>query len=336
MRALLQKLFINRDYGLLFMGRLVSQVGDGILYFALTWLVLDLTGSGTVLGTLLLVSSIPGVVLAPLAGVLADMWNRKSIVVITDIVRGLVLLALGAVHAAGHLSLAMLYAATIAFSICGVLFGPAISAAIPGMVKREELTAANARNNFSRSATGIIGPALGALLLASRLHGCFHHYRHLFPPFCSVGDVHSLSQAGAWYLPAGLGTGPGLWGQLQGMSFTYVWQNSSLRGMIGYAIALNFIAAPIMSIIMPYFGKEVLQMSAEHYGLVKSAVPAGLLIGTFFVGALTQRISKERLLVGGVIGQSLGGMLIGVAAMPVVYQQLSEVTLLGSLWSRLS
>jgi len=84
---LLQKLFINRDYGLLFMGRLVSQVGDGILYFALTWLVLDLTGSGTALGTLLLVSSIPGVVLAPLAGVLADMWNRKSIVVITDIVR---------------------------------------------------------------------------------------------------------------------------------------------------------------------------------------------------------------------------------------------------------
>lgn len=135
MRALLQKLFINRDYGLLFMGRLASQVGDGILYFALTWLVLDLTGSGTALGTLLLVSSIPGVVLAPLAGVLADMWNRKSIVVITDIVRGLVLLALGAVHAAGHLSLAMLYAATIAFSICGVLFGPAISAAIPGMVK---------------------------------------------------------------------------------------------------------------------------------------------------------------------------------------------------------
>jgi len=331
LRALLQKLFINRDYGLLFMGRLVSQVGDGILYFALTWLVLDLTGSGTALGTLLLVSSIPGVVLAPLAGVLADMWNRKSIVVITDIVRGLVLLALGAVHAAGHLSLAMLYAATIAFSICGVLFGPAISAAIPGMVKREELTAANARNNFSRSATGIIGPALGALLLALVGYtGVF-----IITGICFL--LSALSEMFIRFPKQELGTSQRGWEQVRAYGvnfrdgFTYVWQNSSLRGMIGYAIALNFIAAPIMSIIMPYFGKEVLQMSAEHYGLVKSAVPAGLLIGTFFVGALTQRISKERLLVGGVIGQGLGGMLIGVAAMPVVYQQLSEVTLLGSL-----
>ena len=271
MRALLQKLFINRDYGLLFMGRLVSQVGDGILYFALTWLVLDLTGSGTALGTLLLVSSIPGVVLAPLAGVLADMWNRKSIVVITDIVRGLVLLALGAVHAAGHLSLAMLYAATIAFSICGVLFGPAISAAIPGMVKREELTAANARNNFSRSATGIIGPALGALLLALVGYtGVF-----IITGICFL--LSALSEMFIRFPKQELGTSQRGWEQVRAYGvnfrdgFTYVWQNSSLRGMIGYAIALNFIAAPIMSIIMPYFGKEVLQMSAEHYGLVKSA-----------------------------------------------------------------
>ena len=48
--SLWQRLFINRDYGLLLLGRLVSQIGDGIYYFALTWLVLDLTGSGAVVG----------------------------------------------------------------------------------------------------------------------------------------------------------------------------------------------------------------------------------------------------------------------------------------------
>ena len=61
-----QRLFINRDYGLLFWGRLVSQVGDGVHYLALTWLVLDLTGSGTALGTMLFASSIPMVVWRPL------------------------------------------------------------------------------------------------------------------------------------------------------------------------------------------------------------------------------------------------------------------------------
>ncbi len=328
---MLQKLFINRDYGLLFFGRLVSQIGDGVLYFVLTWLVLDLTGSGTALGTLLLISSIPGVILAPLAGVLADMWSRKHIVVITDIIRGIVLLAVGAVHAAGHLTLAVLYGATIVFSICGVLFGPAITAAIPGMVKREELTAANARNNFSRSATGIIGPALGALLLG--LVG----YTGVFVITGICFLLSAISEMFIRFPKQEFGAAQRGREQLRAYGinfkegFTYVWQRSSLRGLIGYAIALNFIAAPIMSIIMPYFGKEVLQMSAEHYGFVKSAVPAGLLVGTFFVGALTQRLSKERLLVGGIIGQGLGGILLGLAAVPMVYQQLSELTLLGSL-----
>ena len=115
--------------------------------------------------------------------------------VITDIVRGLVLWLLEWCMLGGHLSLAMLYASYDCLFLSAVaLFDPA-SAAIPGMVKREELTAANARNNFSRSATGIIGPALVLYSSFSRLHGCFHHYRHLFSSlFCSVGDVHSLSK----------------------------------------------------------------------------------------------------------------------------------------------
>lgn len=79
----------------------MSQIGDGISYFAVTWLILDLTGSGTALSTLLLVSSLPGIVLAPFTGVLADMWDRKKIVVITDIIRGIILLAVAAAHAAG-------------------------------------------------------------------------------------------------------------------------------------------------------------------------------------------------------------------------------------------
>ena len=126
-----QRLFINRDFGLLFWGRLVSQIGDGIHYFALTWLVLEMTGSGTALGTLLFASSIPGVILAPFTGVLADLWDRKKIVVSMDIVRGLILLILAAIFKAGSLTLPILYGATVLSSLCGVLFGPAISAAIP-------------------------------------------------------------------------------------------------------------------------------------------------------------------------------------------------------------
>ena len=150
-----------------FLGPLSFTDRDGIHYFALTWLVLEMTGSATALGTLLFASSIPGVILAPFTGVLADLWDRKKIVVSMDIVRGLILLILAAIFKAGSLTLPILYGATVLSSLCGVLFGPAISAAIPGLVKKEELIKANSLNNFSRAATMIIGPVLGAFLLGA-------------------------------------------------------------------------------------------------------------------------------------------------------------------------
>ena len=170
-KTLGQRLFINRDFGLLFWGRLVSQVGDGIHYLALTWLVLDLTGSGTALGTLLLVSSLPMVLLAPFTGVLADLWDRKTIVVSMDVVRGLVILALGFIHKQGYLTMPILYGATVLSSLCGVLFGPAISAAVPGLVKKEELVRPTL-STAVQGATQIIG-----------LAGAFILYNWLLRPF---------------------------------------------------------------------------------------------------------------------------------------------------------
>lgn len=328
---MLKKLLINRDYGLLFLGRLVSQIGDGISYFAVTWLILDLTGSGTALSTLLLVSSLPGIVLAPFTGVLADMWDRKKIVVITDIIRGIILLVVAAAHAAGSLTVGLIYAATALSSICSVLFGPAISAAIPGLVKREELTAANVRNNFARSATGIIGPSLGALLVGLAgytgvfaINGvCFllSAVSEMFIRFPK--QTFSSTLRGTEQLKA--------YGANFKAGFTYIWQDVGLRALIGFAVILNFLATPLFNITLPYFGKEVLNMPAQHFGLVKSTFPVGFLVGTLLVGLLTEKFAKTQLLVSGIIGQGLMGIAIGMVALPVFYTNVSGLALLGCL-----
>jgi DHA3 family macrolide efflux protein-like MFS transporter len=331
MRNLLKRLFINRDFGLLFMGRVVSQVGDGMNYFAMTWLVLDLTGSGAALSTLLLALSVPTIVLAPFTGVLADMWDRKKIVVITDIIRGLILLAVAGIHAAGALTVGVLYAAAALSSICSVLFGPAVSAAIPSMVEREELTAANVRNNFARSAPGIIGPSLGALLVG--LAG----YTGVFAINGTCFLLSALSEVFIRFPQQEFSRAQGRGAQLQAYTenfrqgLAYVWQHGNLRTLIGYGVALNFIATPVFDIVMPFFGKEVLQMSPESFGLVKSTLPVGLLVGTLLVGFLSQRVPKEKLLVRAIVGQGFAGVFIGVIALPAFYGQLSMPALLGCL-----
>lgn len=329
-QSLWQRLFINRDYGLLFWGRLVSQVGDGILYFALTWLVLDLTGSGAALGTLLFVSSVPGVLLAPFSGVLADMWDRKTIVVTMDIARGLISLVVAWIFKTGQLSLPILYVATTLSALCGVLFGPAISAAIPGMVKKEELVKANALNNLSRSATMIIGPVIGALLLGGAgyfgvflLNGIsflLSAFSEMFIRFPKTEILESQEESRGSQFVRSLKEG-----------FVYIWSNGGLRTLILFAVVLNFLGAPMFGVLFPYLGKEILKMEAQHFGLAQSAMPVGIILGTLSIGYLTKRFTKDRLLVVGIIAQGIVGAILGFLALPTFNQLLDPFTTLVAL-----
>lgn len=322
-KTLVERLFINRNFALLFWGRLVSQVGDGIHYLALTWLVLDLTGSGTALGTLLLVSSLPMVLLAPFSGVLADLWDRKTIVVSMDVVRGLVILSLAFTHKLGYLNMPILYGLTVVSSLCGVLFGPAISAAVPGMVKREELVKANALNSFSRAATQIIGPVAGALVL-----GTLGYYG----AFVINGTAFLLSAFSELFIrfpeqQKSPGHGGGARAGIQFIQsfregFSFVWQHTGLRALIFFGVALNFLSSPLLNVVFPYFGKEILLLDATQYGNLQAALPVGFLFGTALIGFMTKRFKKESLLAGGITIQGALIVFMGVLALPSVFEGL--------------
>lgn len=325
-----RRLFINRDFGLLFWGRLISQAGDGIHYFALAWLVLDLTGSGTALGTMLFASSLPAVILAPFSGVLADLWDRKTIVVSMDILRGLILLSLAAVFKAGFLNMTILYVATVFSSLCGVLFGPAISATIPGLVEKDELVKANSLNNFSRGATMIIGPVAGAFLLGASgyfgvflINGIAFLLSAVSEMFIRFPRVLREKPEGAEKLTP---TGE-FWHSLK-EGFIYIWQNIGLRTIIFFALAINFLASPLFSVILPYLGKEILQFKAEQFGTVQAGFPVGFLLGTLAIGYLTNKFTKGFLLAAGISVQGVIAILMGILALPSVYGLMSVYALL--------
>lgn len=326
-QSLMQRLFINRDFALLFWGRLVSQVGDGVHYLALTWLVLDLTGSGTALGTMLFMSSIPSVLLAPFTGVLADLWDRKTIVVAMDIVRGLIILSLAAIFKAGHLTMPILYVATVFSSLCGVLFGPAVSATLPGLVKKDELVKANSLNNLSRATTMIIGPVFGAFLLGTTgyfgvflINGIAFILSAISEMFIRFPKVSKGEQKGTNQFFTSLKDG-----------FGYIWGQIGLRTLIFFAVALNFFSAPLLSVVLPYLGKEVFLLDANQYGTVQASLPLGFLVGTALIGLLTKKFRKEALLAFAIMLQGVIVLTMGPLALPVVYGSLSIPTILSTL-----
>jgi len=298
------------------MGKLVSQLGDGVHYFALTWLVLDLTGSGAALGTMLFFSSLPMVVLLPFSGVIADTIDRKLLIVSMDVVRGLVMLGLGLIYLQGKMSLPILFGATIIHALCAVLFNPAISASMPNLVHKDELVRANARDSLCQSATGIVGPIIGAFLLAAS------GYSGVFMIAGTAFLLSAASETLIHFSRSRRGKTEFNFGAKFKSGLQFVGTNRGLRTVIMMALAINFCLSPVFSVAYPYLGKEILLLESKAYGIAQSSYPTGLLLGTFLVGLLMKRYAKVKLLASGVLAVGVLVVILGLLGIPAVYATL--------------
>lgn len=158
----IQLLRSNHDFRRLFIGQLVSQTGDWFNSVALFTLLLSLTGSGEAVGYILIIKLLPSFFAGPLAGVVADRFNRKTIMIVADIVRGFLVLGFLLVQRPEQVWL--VYALAALEVVVSTFFDPAKSAAIPNIVSREELVSANALSAASWSVTLALGAALGGLV----------------------------------------------------------------------------------------------------------------------------------------------------------------------------
>jgi MFS family permease len=149
----------NRDFRLLWLGQVVSQLGDWFDTIALFTLVLRLTGSGRAVGLVLVARFLPSVFLAPLSGVLADRFNRRHIMIASDVARALVVLGFLFVRDPGQVWL--VYVLTVLQLAFSAFFEPARSAALPSVVAPRDLLTANAISAVTWSAMLTLGAAVG-------------------------------------------------------------------------------------------------------------------------------------------------------------------------------
>jgi hypothetical protein len=156
----------HRPFALLWLGRTTSSLGDGIFLVALAWWVLATTGSASANGLILICETVPMLLLLLVGGAVVDRVPRRRLLLISDGVRGLVV-SIVAILAWQHLlafwQLALL---SIIFGAVRAFFYPAYTSIIPQVTPREALPSANALASLSVQATGIVGPALGGVLVA--------------------------------------------------------------------------------------------------------------------------------------------------------------------------
>src|ERR687898_3292924 len=152
----------NRSFRLLWLGQVVSQMGDWFNTIALYTIILNLTGSGRDIGLMMVARFLPSFIFGSLSGVLADTFSRRSIMIVSDLLRALVVLGFLFIRRADQLWI--LYVLTVAQLALSTFFEPAKTAAIPSIVSDRELVAANAISSVTWSVMLTLGAAIGGVI----------------------------------------------------------------------------------------------------------------------------------------------------------------------------
>lgn len=149
-----------------FLGRSISALGGGITMLALTFAVLDLGGSPGELGLVLGVSALPALVLMVLGGVAGDRWERRRILVGTDLVMGGCQAATAAVLLSGVAEIWHLVVLQLVGGAASAFFGPASTGIVPDVVSAGKVQQANSLLGMAGNLMQVIGPAVAGVIVA--------------------------------------------------------------------------------------------------------------------------------------------------------------------------
>jgi MFS family permease len=345
-----------RDFSLLFWGQMTSQIGDSLNRVALLWFVYQLTGSAMKMVMIGLLQTIPPLVLSPLIGVYLDRANKKTVMVWVDIARSVLVLLIPLLHAFDQLTLERLYAAVFLLALVSTIFGPALSASVPQLVRKDQLTAANALLQTTTNTGLLIGPlisGIGIALIGSQNVLYVDAVTFFISALCLIGirmrpldtDASEKKKA-AWTQEL-----------VAGIRFVYL-EHTVLALMV--AAALYSLAASAFAFMLPVFAEQNLSAGAFEVGALWSALGAGMIATSTWLASLTQGDLHGRftlifrsMAVGGLAMCGLSMLTAPLVAaalilviggstalfMPIVWGVLQEVTpapLLGRVFTTFS
>lgn len=340
-----RSLLLQRDFGLAWTGGLVSLLGSWALGIALPIHVYQLTHSAVSTAGVLAAYVVPGVLLGSVAGVFVDRWNRKTTLVVTNLLLAAGTLPLVLVNSEERVWL--VYPLLFALSCIEQFSGPAENAFLPRLVQADELVAANSLNALNNSLARLGGPALGgALYAATGITGAvladaasFAIAALLLGLVRASGAVEAAGDAAA----AAMRRWRRVW---------HEWREGLQIVRRERAVAVVFAVTAITSVGEGIFGvmfviwvKDVLERGALELGWLQTCQATGGLIGGAVGGYVGRRFAPERLfglglLAFGIFDLSLfdypllfDGLWIGLGLMifvgaPGVWSHAAQATIL--------
>lgn len=306
-----------RGFAVVWGGQVVSLLGSGMTWFALTIWAWELTGQATALALVAFFHFGPTVLLSPVAGALVDRWDRKLVMMLSDLAAGLMTVVVLILYTTGHLEIWHLYL-TGAFAGAFEAFQfPAYSAAVTTMVPKEQYVRANGMLSLAESASGVFAPLAGGILLGVvGISGVL-----------AIDVVTFVVAIGALLLvrvppPQSTASGQEGKGNLWHESiygFRYILERPSLLGLqlvfLASNLTFSFSFAVMAPMILAQTGNNQVALGGVQAVLGIGGVVGGLLLSAW--GGPKRRV--HGVLLGMALSSLLGELLLGLGNGPLIW-----------------
>lgn len=291
----------NRAFGALATARIVSLTGDSLSLVALMLYTAHTAGEALAVALLLLVGDFAPSLLSPLAGAVADRFDLRRVMIVSEVVQGGLILAVALTLPPLPILLAMVAARAVA----GQVFLPASRAAVPALVDDEHLPAANSLLGFGSNAGEVLGP-----LVAAALVGVIGIQGVLVVDAATFG-VSALLLLAVPALRAADGEHERLFASARS-GLRHIWSRGPVR-----VVVLGFCAVVacngVDDVALVFLATDTFAAGDAAVALLLAAVGIGLLGGYALLAAGSARVSMVVLLLAGFAVSSVGNLLTGLA-----------------------
>ncbi len=277
---------VHRSFRNYWAGLFLSNIGSWMQTVAQGWLVLRLSNSAFVLGLVAFAGSIPSMLLAPLAGVAADRYDRRRILLATQSVQMACALILAAATGWRFASVPLVAAVAIVNGVANAFTTPSHQSLFLNLVGREDLMNAIALNSMQFNLSRVIGPMLAGFAIAGAGEtGCF-----LLNAVSFVAILIPLASLPK--LPRAKGSSRGAWVDLR-IGLRFARRDPLLPRLLAITAALAVFGTPAVT-LAPLFAARLLHVGPEGLGGMLSAVGLGAVTAALALAWRGDLAAKER------------------------------------------
>jgi MFS family permease len=310
----------HRDYRLLWFGHIFTSMGFWMDQVSRGWLIYELTDSTVQLGLVRGVQAIPILLLSPIAGSTADRYSRKTQILISQIIDGLMFAALALLIFSGQIQPWHVYVTAFGMAIVQTFQQPSRAAIISDVVPTKNLTNAIGLNSIIFNVARSTGPALAGVLIAGFGTGGAYGTQAVFYFFATFWTLRLRTTerlSGGAHGSSGHGVSFGR-SIIEGWKFS--WRNETVRTGLLITMFASLFIVPFTT-LLPVFARDILDVGATGQGFLLTAMGIGALGSAVIIATFGDRMPRGLFMLGGVA--LYGVSVVAFAASP--WFQLSMI-----------